>query len=188
MTDVPFEIPASWEWTYAENLFNIRSAIRIHQTDWKTSGIPFFRGRELVQLCKTGNVNFEIYISSELYEENKRKGGVPKKDDILVSAVGTLGFAYVVKGDRPFYYKDAYILCFENTNNLNPFYFQHLIHSQFINKIIYDGSKGTTVDQLTIENAKKLPFPLPPLAEQKRIVDRIEEIFKSLDEISLHLV
>ena len=188
LTDIPFEIPESWEWVNAEDLFNIRSAIRIHQTDWQKEGIPFFRGRELVQLCKTGNVDFEIYISEKLYEENKRKGGVPQKNDILVSAVGTLGFAYVVKGNKPFYYKDAYILCFENRHNLNPFYFQHLIHSKFINKIIYGGSKGTTVDQLTIENAKKLPMPLPPLAEQKRIVDRIEEIFKSLDEISLHLV
>lgn len=188
LTDIPFEIPESWEWVNAEDLFNIRSAIRIHQTDWQKEGIPFFRGRELVQLCKTGNVDFEIYISEKLYEENKRKGGVPQKNDILVSAVGTLGFAYVVKGNKPFYYKDAYILCFENRHNLNPFYFQHLIHSKFINKIIYGGSKGTTVDQLTIENAKKLPMPLPPLAEQKRIVDKIEEIFASLDEISLHLV
>ena len=188
LTDFPFEIPDSWEWANAEDLFNIRSAIRIHQTDWQKEGIPFFRGRELVQLCKTGNVDFEIYLSEKLYEENKRKGGVPQQNDILVSAVGTLGFAYVVKGDKPFYYKDAYILCFENQHNLNPFYFQHLIHSKFINKIIYDGSKGTTVDQLTIENAKQLPFPLPPLAEQKRIVDKIEEIFASLDEISLHLV
>ena len=188
LTDVPFEIPESWEWVNAEDLFNIRSAIRIHQTDWQKEGIPFFRGRELVQLCKTGNVDFEIYISEKLYEENKRKGGVPQKNDILVSAVGTLGFAYVVKGNKPFYYKDAYILCFENRHNLNPFYFQHLIHSKFINKIIYGGSKGTTVDQLTIENAKKLPMPLPPLAEQKRIVNKIEEILASLDEISLHLV
>jgi type I restriction enzyme S subunit len=188
LTDIPFEIPESWEWVNAEDLFNIRSAIRIHQTDWQKEGIPFFRGRELVQLCKTGNVDFEIYISEKLYEENKRKGGVPQKNDILVSAVGTLGFAYVVKGNKPFYYKDAYILCFENRHNLNPFYFQHLIHSKFINKIIYGGSKGTTVDQLTIENAKKLPMPLPPLAEQKRIVNKIDEIFASLDEISLHLV
>ena len=188
LTDIPFEIPESWEWVNAEDLFNIRSAIRIHQTDWQKEGIPFFRGRELVQLCKTGNVDFEIYISEKMYEENKRKGGVPQKNDILVSAVGTLGFAYVVKGNKPFYYKDAYILCFENRHNLNPFYFQHLIHSKFINKIIYGGSKGTTVDQLTIENAKKLPMPLPPLAEQKRIVNKIEEIFASLDEISLHLV
>ena len=187
LTDIPFEIPESWEWVNAEDLFNIRSAIRIHQTDWQKEGIPFFRGRELVQLCKTGNVDFEIYISEKLYEENKRKGGVPQKNDILVSAVGTLGFAYVVKGNKPFYYKDAYILCFENRHNLNPFYFQHLIHSKFINKIIYGGSKGTTVDQLTIENAKKLPMPLPPLAEQKRIVNKIEEIFASLDAISRHL-
>lgn len=42
--------------------------------------------------------------------------------------------------------------------------------------------------KLSRDVVENYPFPLPPLAEQKRIVDKIEEIFKSLDEISLHLV
>ena len=66
--EIPFELLKNWAWTKAKCLYNIRSAIRIHQTDWQSSGIPFFRGRELVELCKTGTVNPEIFISEELYE------------------------------------------------------------------------------------------------------------------------
>ena len=58
--EIPFEIPTSWKWVRIQDLFNVRSAMRIHQTDWQSSGIPFFRGRELVQLVKTGTVDFEI--------------------------------------------------------------------------------------------------------------------------------
>ena len=179
--EIPFEVPEGWAWTKAKCIYNIRSAIRIHQTDWQTSGIPFFRGRELVELCKTGNVNPEIFISEELYEQNKEKGGVPQKNDLLVSAVGTLGYVHIVEGTRKFYYKDAYILCFENHFKLNPKYTKLVIESDYTQKVIYGGSKGTTVDQLTIENAKDLFIPFPPAEEQERIVSTLENALEQIN-------
>lgn len=181
--EIPFEVPEGWAWCKAKQLYNIRSAIRIHQSDWQSNGIPFFRGRELVELCKTGTVHPEIFISEELYEENKKKGGLPQKNDLLVSAVGTLGFVHIVEGTKKFYYKDAYILCFENHFNLNPFYMKKVIESDFIQKVIYGGSKGTTVDQLTIENAKDLWIPFPPENEQKKLVSELDRLFLLIDSI-----
>ena len=179
--DVPFEIPEGWIWVRIQDLFNVRSALRIHQTDWQTSGIPFFRGRELVQLAKTGTADFDIYISRELYEHNKKKGGVPQKDDILISAVGTLGKVYVVKGTKEFYYKDAYILCLENIGKMYPFFMKYVLESAYIQNEIKRDSMATTVAQLTIIKAKSLLVPLPPLAEQKRIVAKIEELLPLID-------
>ena len=181
--EIPFDVPEGWAWCKAKQLYNIRSAIRIHQSDWQSNGIPFFRGRELVELCKTGTVHPEIFISEELYEENKKKGGIPQKNDLLVSAVGTLGFVHIVEGTKKFYYKDAYILCFENHFNLNPFYMKKVIESDFIQKVIYGGSKGTTVDQLTIENAKDLWIPFPPENEQKKLVSELDRVFLLIDSI-----
>ena len=172
----PFDIPETWKWVRVQDLFNVRSAMRIHQTDWRTSGIPFFRGRELVQLANTGKADFEIYISKELYEQNKKKGGVPQKDDILITAVGTLGKVYIVKGIREFYYKDAYILCFENFGHVYPDYIKYALESPYLQGDIHRDSMATTVAQLTIIKAKSLLIPLPPLAEQKRIVAKIEEL------------
>ena len=179
--EVPFEIPESWMWVRYSDLFDIGSAIRIHQTDWKKEGIPFFRGRELVRLAKTGNPDAEIFISRELYEINKAKGGVPQKGDLLVTAVGTLGKVYIVKGTQPFYYKDAYILRYNNFSALFSEYFRYVIEAPFIQDYIAQGSMGTTVAQLTIEKAKKMLCPLPPLAEQKRIVAKIEELLPLID-------
>ena len=179
--EIPFEIPDNWRWVRFSDLFNIGSAIRIHQTDWKTEGIPFFRGRELVRLAKTGNPDAEIFISRELYEANKAKGGVPQKGDLLVTAVGTLGKVYIVQGTHPFYYKDAYILCYSNFSRLFSAYFKNVFESPFIQEFISQGSMGTTVAQLTIEKAKRMLCPLPPLAEQKRIVAKIEELLPYID-------
>lgn len=180
--EIPFEIPESWEWVRVNDIFNVKSAMRIHQTDWQSSGIPFFRGRELVQLIKTGNVDFDIYISKELYEKNKEKGGVPNKNDILVTAVGTIGKSYIVKGTKPFYYKDAYILCFENIANIYPEYIKYCLDSPYMQNEIHRDSMATTVAQLTIIKAKEMLVPFPPLEEQHRIVAKIEEILPYIDQ------
>lgn len=180
--EIPFEIPESWEWVRVNDIFNVKSAMRIHQTDWQSSGIPFFRGRELVQLIKTGNVDFDIYISKELYEKNKEKGGVPRKNDILVTAVGTIGKSYIVKGTKPFYYKDAYILCFENIVNIYPEYIKYCLDSPYMQNEIHRDSMATTVAQLTIIKAKEMLVPFPPLEEQHRIAAKIEEILPYIDQ------
>ena len=178
--EIPFEIPENWEWVRFENIFNVRSAKRIHQSDWQHSGIPFFRGRELVQLIKTGDVNSEIFIKEELYESLKGYG-IPAKDDILISAVGTIGRVYIVKGTKAFYYKDAYILCCENIGKINPQYTAMALTSPYLQKLIHQDSMATTVAQLTIEKAKSLVIPFPPLAEQKRIVAKIEELLPKVE-------
>ena len=180
--EIPFEIPESWEWVRFGEMFNVRSAKRIHQSDWIKNGIPFFRGRELVQLIKTGSVESEVCISQELYDSLKVYG-LPAKDDILISAVGTIGRVYVVKGTKPFYYKDAYILCCENIGKIQPDYIATALTAPFLQKLIHQDSMATTVAQLTIEKAKKLLIPLPPLAEQHRIVAKIEELLTKIDKL-----
>ena len=180
--DIPFDIPSSWEWVRVQDIFNVRSALRIHQTDWRNEGVPFFRGRELVQLANTGKTNPEVFISRELYETNKAKGGVPQKNDLLVSAVGTIGKVYIVQGTKEFYYKDAYILCFENYADIYVKYIKYALESPYLQQEIHRDSMATTVAQLTIIKAKSLLIPLPPVGEQKRIVEKIEELFPLVDE------
>ncbi len=183
ISDIPFDIPDNWKWVTVSDIFNVRSAMRIHMSDWKDSGVPFFRGRDLVQLAKYGRVEPEIYISRQLYEDLKNKGGVPQKNDILVSAVGTLGKVYVVTGKREFYYKDAYILCFENFGQVFPRYVKYVIESSFLHDIIYRDAIGMTVAQMTITKANELMIPLPPIAEQKRIAEKIDNIYELLERI-----
>ena len=183
--EIPFDIPENWAWVRSGDIFNIRSALRIHQSDWRSNGIPFLRGRELVNLSKTGSLESDIYITEELYNRCKTKSGVPKKNDILVSAVGSIGRVYIVQGNQRFYYKDAYILCYENFGGINPYFIKHVLNSPILQNWIKQGSMATTVAQLTIVKAKSLLIPLPPLEEQKRIVARLEELLPKCDELGI---
>lgn len=176
-------IPDEWRTVRFAELFNIRSALRIHESDWKKEGVPFLRGRELVKLSKTGILDSDVFISNSFYEELRDKGGVPKAGDILITAVGTLGKTYVVTGEEgEFYYKDAYILCLENYG-LDPDYIKIVLDAPFSQDVIYDSSsKGTTVAQLTISKMKNMLLPVPPIEEQHRIVVKVEKLMSKIDE------
>ena len=165
-----------------QNILNIRSAVRVHQTDWRKSGVPFFRAREIVLLDKDGYVDNDLFIDEELYEKFKKESGVPKKDDLMISGVGTLGNVYIVKENDKFYYKDASVLCFENIGNINAEYIKYALKSPIMLQQIYKDAMGTTVATLTIDRANAMIIPFPPIEEQQRIVDRVNELMERIDE------
>ncbi len=111
--EIHFEIPQNWMWVRLGEIVNIVSARRVHQSDWKKEGIPFYRAREIAKLAEDGYVDNDLFISEELYEEFS-KSDIPHAGDLMISAVGTLGKAYIVKEKDKFYYKDASVLCIEN--------------------------------------------------------------------------
>ena len=171
----PFDIPESWEWVRLGEIVNIVSARRVHQSDWQKKGIPFYRAREIAKLSVDGYVDNDLFISLELYNDFARSG-VPKEGDLMVTAVGTLGKTYIVKASDRFYYKDASVICFENYAHIFPQYLKCLMDSELMKNQIKSNSSGTTVATLTMVRAREYLIPLPPLAEQKRIVAKLEEL------------
>ena len=179
--EIPFEIPKSWKWVRLGEVFNIISAKRVYQSDWKNNGIPFYRAREIAKLSVDGFVENELFISQELYDKLS-KLGIPSPGDLMVTAVGTLGKTYVVQKNDKFYYKDASVICLQNYAKLDAKYMRYVMHSEIMKNQIENNSKGTTVATLTIIKMGKYIFTLPPLSEQKRISELIDRLFEKLDE------
>ena len=176
-------IPQGWLLINLGFIFDAVSAKRIMKSDWKSEGVPFYRAREIVKLSEYGRVENELFIDSEYYTELKDKYGIPQCGDIMLSAVGTIGKCYIVRSNDKFYYKDASVLCLRNIHNLNSKYFSMLFSSSLLKNQMSENSKGTTVDTITLEKLKSYVIPLPPLAEQHRIVAKIEELFAQLEII-----
>ena len=177
------KLPQGWVWTTLGKLYNIISAKRVLKSEWRNGGIPFYRAREIVKLSTIGFVDNELFISQEHYNDLKMKYGVPQSSDIMMSAVGSIGKTYIVKSSDLFYYKDASVICLQNVHGLYSVFIDYVLRTSFLQKQMYTNSKGTTVDTITIEKAKEYNIPLPPLAEQQRIVAKIEELFSVLDNI-----
>ena len=180
--EVPVELPERWGWCRLKSIINAVSARRVHQSDWKNSGIPFYRAREIAKLAENGYVDNELFISEELFAEYAQSG-VPKSGDLMVTAVGTLGKTYIVRDTDKFYYKDASVICFENYGKLCSEYLRYLMMSPYMETVIKDNSSGTTVGTITLVRANEYLIPLPPLAEQKRIVEKIKELMQYCDKL-----
>ena len=180
--ELPFEIPENWNWCRLKSIVNVVSARRVHQSDWRSEGVPFYRAREIGKLADTGTVENELFITEALYTEFS-SSGVPHPGDLMVTAVGTLGKTYIVKDSDRFYYKDASVICFENFGKITPAYLKLLMYSPYMEDQIKQNSAGTTVGTITIVKANEYLIPLPPLMEQQRIVDQAERLQIHIDKL-----
>ena len=180
--ELPFEIPENWCWCRLKSIVNVVSARRVHQSDWRSEGVPFYRAREIGKLADTGSVDNELFITEAQYTEFS-SSGVPHPGDLMVTAVGTLGKTYIVKDGDRFYYKDASVICFENFGKINPAYLKLLMYSPYMEEQIKQNSAGTTVGTITIVKANEYLIPLPPLMEQQRIVDQTERLQIHIDKL-----
>ena len=173
--DIPFDVPKSWAWVRLETILNTGSARRVHAKDWRQAGIPFYRAREIGKLADDGFVDNELYIDLSLYEDFS-SSGVPLPNDLMITAVGTLGKVYIVKENDKFYYKDGSVLCLANKYGLCAEYLKMVIESPSFKGQYRQESQGTTVATLTMVRLQKYFIPLPPLQEQYRIVETYRNI------------
>ncbi len=173
--EIPFEIPDNWEWCRIGSVLNIWSARRVHEKDWRTSGIPFYRAREIGKMADCGYVDNDLFIERSLYEEFS-KSGVPQIGDLMMTAVGTLGKTCVVETKNPFYYKDGSVLCIGNPFHFSPYYLKLFFESSAFTNQYLSESDGTTVATLTMVRLNRYLIPIPPLMEQTRIVEMIKQL------------
>ena len=160
-------------------LFRVGSSKRVLKSQWKKAGVPFYRGREITRLAADGLVENELFISESLYQDLSDQYGAPDAEDIMITAIGTIGNSYVVReGDR-FYFKDASVLWLKKTADVSSAFINYWLKScQFLDQL--ERGNGATVDTLTIQKLQSVSLDLPPLATQRRIVAVLDEAFEAI--------
>ncbi len=161
------------------DLYLIGSSKRVLKSQWKTEGVPFYRGREITRLAADGFVENELFISEEHFAELAGRSGVPKPGDIVITAIGTIGNAHIVReGDR-FYFKDASVLWMKRTTDVSSKFIHLWLQSPLFFEQL-DKDNGATVDTLTIQKLQSVRLCVPPLPEQQRIVAILDEAFETI--------
>ncbi|HAX4774408.1 TPA: restriction endonuclease subunit S [Escherichia coli] len=179
----PFELPEGWEWVRLGNLGIIGSSSRVHQKDWTSKGVPFYRAREIVSLAKNSFVNNELFITDKLFETLSQNGLYPEENDIMLTGVGTIGVSYIVKSCDKFYFKDASVLIFKNIHKLYHGYINCIFQSPYWFNEIYKNSMGTTVHTLTISRAADVLIPIAPEKKQYSINAKVQMLMELCDQL-----
>ena len=165
LSETPYKLPENWCWTYltkaAECLDNFRKPINATERASRIGNIPYYGATGQVGWIDDFLTNEDLVLLGE--------DGAPFLDLIKDKA-------YLISG-KAWVNNHAHILRspFGDTGN------RYLLH--YLNSFNYAGYvNGTTRLKLTQASMDTIPIPLPPLAEQQRIVGRIESLFAKLDE------
>jgi len=170
----------SWVESKIGDLYKVGSSKRVLKSEWKKEGIPFYRGREISTLSKLDYVENELYISEDMYKSYADNYGVPGADDIMITAIGTIGNTYIVKENDKFYFKDASVLWLKKDKLVNANFINYWFKSKQFYEQLGTGL-GATVDTLTIGKVQGLKIRLPSLPTQQKIVAKLDAIFAEVD-------
>jgi restriction endonuclease S subunit len=162
-----------WEEKKLGDVCEMTSSKRVYLNDYVKEGIPFYRGKEISELRLNQLPSDLLYISKERYEDFKSKYGVPLKNDILITAVGTLGNILRIRNDDAFYFKDGNLIWLRNISESAQFL---EITLQWETKELIKTSIGSTQKALTMVELRKLSFNFPSKEEQQKIATFLSSI------------
>ena len=164
-----------------DQLCIVGSSKRVHLSDYVQQGIPFYRSKEVIELSSGKNISEQLFISSEKYSEIKSKFPVPQENDVLITAVGTIGEILVVK-DPNFYFKDGNLIWLRNINFeiIDIDYLYYFLKSDLFQKTIKYNNIGAVQKALTIDFFKTVKITLPSLDNQRKLVSVLKSIGKKL--------
>ena len=175
------EMDESWKEKKLGELLTITSSKRIFYSEYVSSGIPFYRSKEIIELRNLGATDSELHISNERFDDINKKFGSPKEGDILMTSVGTLGVAYRVRKADKFYFKDGNLTWFKDFKELA----SSIIYLWLISKIgqeeLASVAIGSTQQALTIEGLKSISFKIPPQDKIKKYEQEFDTIIKKME-------
>ena len=168
--EVPFEIPESWRWVRFSTVIDVRDGT--HDTPkYVLNGIPLVTSKNLAD----GRIDFET--AKNISVEDATAINVRSRvddGDILFAMIGTIGNPVLVKKDREFSIKNMALFKQIDASLLDMRYVLFFLQrAQADMKAIANASVQSFVSLTVLRNYL---FPLPPLAEQKRIVAKLEEL------------
>ena len=178
--ELPFEIPNNWVWCKLDQMSKVVSkgtTPRGGKVAYKNSGIGFLRAENILGFNRIDTYNLK-YIDEKIHNSILKRS-ILFENDILISIAGTLGrTGLVTKELLPLNTNQAIsFIRLIYDNELFPKYILYVLNSNSVKLILLNKKVDMAIPNISLETISNCPIPLPPLAEQERIVKRIEELF-----------
>lgn len=180
-----YELPKGWEWSRLEEISLTISDGVHYAPSYLEKGIPCISAKDIYN--HKINLNDCNYVSEKEYALQKNKFSF-KKNSLLVTKSGSIGRTAIFNGSYDLYAVESIGIINFNDLLIIPGYIQYLLDKTF-DSITYAGDfvRGLGVKHLTLTLLGSIPVPLPSLAEQKRIVEKVNKLMKLCDELELKI-
>ena len=174
--EIPFDIPESWMWVRFSEIMSTMSTgpfgSMLHKTDYIEKGIPLVNPANMV--------NGKIVPSDKMMisEATRRRlsSYILHAGMIVLGRRGEMGRCAVVTEKEDGWLCGTGSFFMEPSMRLYVYYVVSLFSSPYVKFYLGGESVGTTMSNLNHTILSKMPIPLPPLAEQRRIVAKLDEI------------
>ena len=178
--EIPFSIPKSWEWVKLGNVSEIaRGGSPRPIKDYLTEDSNGLNWIKIGDTDKGGK-----YINSckeKIKPEGLKKTRVVHPGDFLLTNSMSFGRPYITNIEGCIH--DGWLMISPYANAFDQSYLYYVLSSAFAHKQFSDKVAGAVVQNLNSDKVADSLFPLPPLAEQHRIVAKIEQLFKEIDKL-----
>lgn len=184
--EIPFDIPTNWQW---ERLGNLGFYKKGPFGSALTKSMFVEKGDDTVKVYEQKNAiqkNHELgeyYISRDYYE-SKMKGFTVYPNDIIVSCAGTIGESYVMPDNIEVGIINQALMRIKLVESMLVEYY--LLYFDFVIKVnSSEKSKGSAIKNIPpFDIFKNMLIPIPPLAEQERIVAKLEKLLPLCDGLA----
>ena len=173
----PFEVPRGWEWVRVGNLIKLWNGFAFKSEDFQTYGVPVIRIGDL----KNGQVDISqnVKVSEEFANKMKPEIFIPEGALLIAMSGATTGKVAINRTEKK-------ILLNQRVGRIEVFHIDigyfHIFFDTIIQKNL-EISFGTAIPNLSSQQINKTILPLPPLAEQQRIVAKVNELMAVCDKL-----
>lgn len=173
--EMPYKLPSNWVWTRLGNVLELKNGVAVNSNEYGTGDVP------LVRISNIQDNKIDLANVTRIELKDKYKKYLLEKNDLLLAmsgaTTGKIGIfnedIVCVQNQRVGNLKIKYGMSFGYRN----YYFQKM--QEELLRLAYGGAQPNISGNI-IEN---LLLPLPPLEEQKRIVEKLDSLFEKIQKI-----
>lgn len=173
--EIPFDIPERWEWVRLKQIAEIISGTSYKKKDVSNAGIRILRGDNIQNDSLVLNPD-DVFIPASYSSPQKR---VMAGDIILVGSTGSkkvIGKAAYIKETLKNTQIGAFLRIVRAYQPCYAEYLAHILATSYYRNYIRALASGTNINNIKAQHLEDFLVPLPPLQEQQRIVQRLEEL------------
>ena len=177
--EVPFEIPESWKWVQIRDIaIKITDGTHHSPANYEQGKYRYVTAKNIKNQGVT--LTNITYVSEDVHNEIFARCNPEHGDVLLIKDGATTGVVTVNNLIEPFSMLSSVALL-KMPSLMSAWYLVYVMRSDLLYKAVRAQMKGTGITRITLKQIELMTIPLPPLAEQKRIVAKIEELLPYLD-------